>query len=321
MQTDPNAPLVSVIIPTKDRLESCQKAILSVEAQSYLAHETIVVEDGSDSGIQPWLQASHIKALRYLRHEVSQGLAAARNSGLAEASGEFVAFLDDDDSWMPEKLERQVNLGLARPSEKLVVTCGALILGRSGQVVGSNHPRLNGNLRESILRRGLYTVPSSLLLRTPDALGVGGFDEAVRSHVDHDFVLTLAKAGFAAIAVDEDLVRTNLTSGPRMTVDVETRIEALDELFRKWSPDLRDWYGDDFTFAFVRNHYVRVGAQLLSELVLQQQLPNAFRMLSKISADRSDPRLTAALVSRTCERVLSRSPLGSAWRQLRRSRT
>ena len=105
-------PLVSVIIPVYNGARFLRAALESVFTQTYRPIEVIVVDDGSqdDSGAI----AQSFPDVRYIRQE-NQGVAAARNNGIAVARGEFFAFLDQDDLWTPEKLERQINHLLNNP--------------------------------------------------------------------------------------------------------------------------------------------------------------------------------------------------------------
>lgn len=101
------SPRVSVVIPTHNRLASLQRAVAAVTAQVYRDFEVVVVDDASTDGTQAWL-SDRATTVRAVFAERRGGAGAARNRGIAEARGEFVAFLDDDDTWEPSYLERQV---------------------------------------------------------------------------------------------------------------------------------------------------------------------------------------------------------------------
>ena len=98
---------VSVIIPTRNRSKLLELSLRSVLWQRSVDFETIVVDDGSTDDT-PRMLRSLGDRIRVFRHERSQGVSAARNRGIAEARGEWVAFLDDDDLWAPDKLELQL---------------------------------------------------------------------------------------------------------------------------------------------------------------------------------------------------------------------
>lgn len=106
--------LVSVIIPVNNRLEFICEAIDSVLAQTYKNHEIVVVDDGSTSDIKQVLRPFWLK-IKYL-HQANKGLASARNLGIKNSSGKYLAFLDDDDLFESRKLEKQVNKLEANPN-------------------------------------------------------------------------------------------------------------------------------------------------------------------------------------------------------------
>src|SRR5690348_12324408 len=99
---------ISVIIPLYNRREEIRRAIASALRQSHAPYEVVVVDDGSRDGSAEAVAALGDKRIRLLRHERNQGASAARNTGIAAAEGEWIALLDSDDEWAPEKLARQL---------------------------------------------------------------------------------------------------------------------------------------------------------------------------------------------------------------------
>ena len=99
-------PMVSVIIPTFNRAALVREAVASVKAQTYRDYEILVVDDASTDDTREALAAG--REVRVLRQADRRGVAAARNRGIAAARGEWLAFLDSDDLWLPEKLARQM---------------------------------------------------------------------------------------------------------------------------------------------------------------------------------------------------------------------
>ena len=99
-------PLVSVIIPTYNRADLVRQALASVKAQTYRDFEIVVVDDGGTDGTCEALSAW--REIRVLRHAHRRGVSAARNTGIDAARGEWLAFLDSDDLWLPDKLARQI---------------------------------------------------------------------------------------------------------------------------------------------------------------------------------------------------------------------
>jgi len=120
LSSDADHPLVSVIIPTYNRAASIGEAIESALAQAYPAMEIIVVDDGSTDDTRQSI-AHRYPQVRYF-HQENGGVARARNRGIREARGEFIAFLDSDDLWLPGKIEKQVACFKQYPDVGLVYT-------------------------------------------------------------------------------------------------------------------------------------------------------------------------------------------------------
>lgn len=129
-------PLVSVVVPTRDRVAMLMRAIDSVLAQTCGDFEVIVVDDASSDETLQRLAAHPDPRIRSLPSVAAGGAPRARNRGIAAARGRYVAFLDDDDEWLPHKLERQLE-AFARGSSRLGLVHGgsAVIAAASGRVV------------------------------------------------------------------------------------------------------------------------------------------------------------------------------------------
>ena len=200
-------PLVSVVIPTWNRRQLVQEAIASVVAQTYGNFELIVVDDGSTDGTIEELRKLTDPRLRLIACPHSGVTAVSRNRGIETARGEFVAFLDSDDLWLPRKLEAQVRAltqsgaGWCYGNYSLVdEDCREIPL-RSGRF----RP-LSGNIIERLLRGETAVHVDCLLVRSELLETVGPFDPALRKREDLDFDFRLAMAG-EAIALDEILAR------------------------------------------------------------------------------------------------------------------
>ena len=117
---------VSVVLTTYQRAELAKIALQSIIGQTWAPEEIIVVEDAGDTDLANWIAALGHHELKYVRHEKNQGLAAARNTGLRLAKCDLIAYLDDDDQWLPTRLQEQVERLQSLPpdqKQKLAV-CG-----------------------------------------------------------------------------------------------------------------------------------------------------------------------------------------------------
>jgi glycosyltransferase involved in cell wall biosynthesis len=199
-------PAVSVVVPTRDRLALLSQAALpSALGQAGVDVEVIVVDDGSIEETGRRLQAlAEQEGVRVLRHDRPRGVAAARNTGVAAARAEWVAFLDDDDLWSPHKLAAQ--LESVAVSGASFAYCGVVVLTEGGTPTEIMEPPRPQGLRDELLRRNSLPAGSSnVLAATRLVRNVGGFDERLSYLADWDLWLKLALAGIPA-ACDDVLV-------------------------------------------------------------------------------------------------------------------
>ena len=183
-------PRVSVIIPTYNRAALVQEAVASVLAQTCRDFELLVVDDGSTDGtleaLAPW--DGEVKVLSL---PVRRGVSGARNAGIAAAQGEWLAFLDADDLWLPEKLARQMAFMEAHP--QLLLSQTEEIWVRRGLRVNPprSHAKAGGDIFLRSLERCLVS-PSAVVLHRRLLDEHGGFDESLPAAEDYDLWLRLA---------------------------------------------------------------------------------------------------------------------------------
>ena len=184
---------VSVIIPTHNRARFLGAAISSVLNQTYADFELVVVDDGSRDETVEVVGKFHDDRLRLIRHPEPRGGAAARNTGIRNSTGPYVAFLDDDDEWYPNKLELQVDLMDRSPPTTGVVYGGfEQFESQTGRIVERRMPSQRGNLWEALLKANPVSGTSLVMVRRPCLEAVGGFDEELTSFQDFDLWLRLA---------------------------------------------------------------------------------------------------------------------------------
>jgi len=189
-------PMVSVIIPTYNRAHFVGRAIRSVLNQTYQDFELIVVDDACSDNTEEIVRGFNDDRIRYIRHDENKGGAAARNTGIKAARGEYVAFQDDDDEWMPVKLEKQ--LEVLRTEEKV-----GMVYTDMWRIDQADHghyfraPHIDPR-DEAVFKKALYLrltgigVQSSLIKR--ECLErVGGFDERFPRWIDLELFVRLSK--------------------------------------------------------------------------------------------------------------------------------
>lgn len=195
------APQVSVVIPAHNAAWCVGRAIDSVLAQSFSDFELIVVDDGSSDGTAAVL-AGYGDRLRVLA-QANGGMSNARNAGIRAARGRYLAFLDADDRWLPEKLARQVALLDARP-ELAFCAAVATLEDPEGRRVGEwrGHDGATAGISEVFANHGAVAGgASAVLARRELVTALGGFDEALAGAEDTDLWIRLAgRGGFACIA-------------------------------------------------------------------------------------------------------------------------
>ncbi|WP_324667972.1 glycosyltransferase family 2 protein [Geochorda subterranea] len=194
LHEDKGCPLVSVIIPTYNNAHVLPRAIRSVLAQTYSNWELIVVDDGSSDNTAEVMGQFEDPRIRYIRHDnPGMGPGAARNTGLRLAQGDYVAFLDSDDEWLPEKLEAQLGV-FKRASERVgVVYCGVLRVYDGTGFRRTHIPRVRGMALQDALALEVGCTPSTTMVRRAYLSQVGLFDESLMTGEDLDMWLRLAR--------------------------------------------------------------------------------------------------------------------------------
>ncbi|MEW6053681.1 MAG: glycosyltransferase [Nitrospirota bacterium] len=269
-------PKVSVIIPTYNRADFLYSAISSVLAQTFQDFEIIVVDDASTDATRDITEGFKEKRLIYVNHKKNKGEAFSRNSGVMQAKGIYIAFLDDDDEWSPEKLSKQVDLlDNAADNVGLVYTGYSVIEKNSQNVLSIKLPSNKGVVYEDIIRRNFIGTPSTVLIRRACIEKVGLFDEDIAYGLDHDMWIRIAQF-FHFDYIGESLVRYNVHLN-RITNNTPLRAKGIEDLTKK--------YGNDFILnnTFYRNSLLPLGVQLC----ILGDMKNGIKLLKK--AVRADP--------------------------------
>jgi glycosyltransferase involved in cell wall biosynthesis len=224
--------LVSVIIPTYKRSNILMRAIDSALAQTYKNLEVIVVDD-NDAGTA--YRAEVEKAMnkykddqrvKYIQHEKNKNGAAARNTGIRNSRGSYITFLDDDDFYYPEKVEKEVNY-LNENKEYDGVYCGRIQKG--DRILGQYY----GDLSKQILTLTFTPTTPALMFRKSVLLDLNGFNEQFRRHQDFELLLRYFKHSSMGV-VPEPLVEigTNLGENELHGQELEKMKEDFFNLFR-----------------------------------------------------------------------------------------
>jgi glycosyltransferase involved in cell wall biosynthesis len=189
-------PEVSVIIPTRNRRALLQKALASALAQQDISLEVIVVDDSSTDETPHYLTSIEDDRVCALRQETHEGVSAARNRGIEAARGQWIAFLDDDDLWLPERLRTLVDTANAAGADFAYNDVRVIdVDGRYLELLKAPPPN---DLASALCRSGTITGPSAVIANRELVRRTGGFDPELAYLADWDLWLRFAAAGRAA---------------------------------------------------------------------------------------------------------------------------
>jgi glycosyltransferase involved in cell wall biosynthesis len=230
-------PLVSVIIPTYNRAELLPRALDSVLAQTFDDFELIVVDDASTDDTARIVQAYEDERISYHCQPENRGVSTARNRGLCEARGTYVAFLDSDDEWMPNKLARQIEyVGQCSDQVGMVYTGAEMVHDLRRETYRPQH---DGQIFDVLLERNVVYPTSGVLMRRDATHHIGFFDWRMPANEDWDYWLRLARS-FQIARLEDVLVRHYDVSGHvRKTHDRKSDAAARARMYSKNVYDMR----------------------------------------------------------------------------------
>lgn len=192
-------PRVSIVLPVFNAAQTLEATLRSLWLQSFRDFEVVAVNDGSTDGTGRILARQHDPRLRVF-DAAHGGVSASRNRGIREARGEFVAFIDGDDLWTADKLERQVAALDAAPGAALAYSWTDQIDGAGRVIQRGSHVRAEGMVYPQLAARNFLDCGSTPLVRRGLLLEAGPFDETLRGGEDWDLWLRIAhRHAFACV--------------------------------------------------------------------------------------------------------------------------
>lgn len=222
-------PSISVVIPTCDRPELLALALSDVRAQTLAAHEVIVVDDGARF---PPLELPAV--VRLLRESGGSGPSASRNLGARHASGEYLAFLDDDDRWTEDYLS-EIQATILRAQSQPDVVIARLDLKRGGRAPREGAmPDLN-HFEALLLSANPGITGSNIVVRRRFFEEIGGFNEHFRNSNDRDFGLRIVDAGGVTVLCPRAVAVQTLHDGERISTGLASVWRKLPFLVHYWS--------------------------------------------------------------------------------------
>jgi glycosyltransferase involved in cell wall biosynthesis len=275
-------PKTSVIIPTYNRAHFIKKAINTVLEQTYQDFEIIIIDDGSQDNTEKVVKSIKDDRIRYIKREKNGGEHAARNTGIENSKGEYIAFLDSDVTWSKDKLEKQFNILESSPADVGIVFCGVQFVDYETQKVVSEwiiRENVNEKVFDSI---GAAPDPPSMFVRKSALLDVGLFDESIPFNVDTEMDIRLAKK-YKFVLIDEFLVFSSVNHERLSTSPDIDHIKGLEIIYEK--------HKDVLTKSYCYNLCNRVAGNYM----IKRDFKNAKKFL--ISALKYKPYKVKTLIS------------------------
>lgn len=228
-------PRVSIIIPTYNREKLILKALESIFNQSFQDFEILIIDDASTDNTEQVLKDLNHPQLRYFKLEKNGGQCIARNFGSTKAYGEFIAFLDSDDEWLPEKLEKQVEL-FDKGSKRMGGTYGNSyttdVIKDETTLIKTNNFR--GDIHKKFLRGFCPPTPSMFMVRREAFEKVNGFDEALVTFVDLDLWMRISEH-YDFDYVDDPIIIKYEQIGDQYVNNFDKRYRGYHLFMKKWA--------------------------------------------------------------------------------------
>lgn len=209
MSTTRDIPLISVIIPTYNRAKLLERSIGSVLKQTFHDFELIIVDDAStdetEAVVSKYMQED--SRIKYLKQQINAGGSIARNAGIEMAKGQYIAFQDSDDEWLPNKLQLQIEAFNMNPQADIVYT-GIYFCeeGSSRHILGKRISEVSGNnILPKLLQKEVIPATPAIMVKKSCLNKVGGFSDAPANQ-DYLLYLKLAYRGYYFQPVPEPLV-------------------------------------------------------------------------------------------------------------------
>jgi glycosyltransferase involved in cell wall biosynthesis len=232
-------PFFTVIIPTHNRYKLLKKAIRSVIDQSFSDFELLVIDDHSSDHTKQIVKEFEDERIRYILNDRGAGGAGTRNCGIFRAKGQWTAFLDDDDLWLPEKLEVQYKkINEIDDSIGLIYSGFSYSSPRKRWNAHIIIPKKQGRLLDDLLYDNYIGTITTVLIRTHILQTIGGFDERFLAHQDIDLYVRVAAVSNITF-VSQCLATVFLSSDNRITDNFMKKLQGCSLFWDKHS-DLID---------------------------------------------------------------------------------
>ena len=233
-----NKPLVTAVITSYKREPAIvERALKSIISQTYSNIEIFVVDDSPADytlrqDVKAMVESYSTYNVKYIAHEINQGACAARNTGLALSTGEFIGFLDDDDEWLPNKIEEQLK-GFTDERIGLVYCSSITFDDTTNKAVVYKPASILKDCYAALLEKNNFVGSTSFpLLKTKALIDAGGFDPSMPAAQDYDTWIRVAQNynfGF----IEAPLVRYHVHTGEQITKNYDKKIAGISLIMQK----------------------------------------------------------------------------------------
>lgn len=229
--------LVSIIVTTCQRTpDILRRALDSIAWQTYQRFEVIVVDDSPSTFVQRAEVAAMISKysklnITYIQNPSSLGACVSRNIGIEKSDGEYVAFLDDDDEWFPDKIEKQVEI--IKKTNVAMVSCREISVFEDTKKTSVGRIQIfSGRVYKELLHYNFMGGTSYLFFDKTCLNDVGKFDPKMESCQDYDLMLRIARK-YPVYVIDEPLVYFHVYGGERISNNYKKRIQGRKRIIKK----------------------------------------------------------------------------------------
>lgn len=226
-------PLVSCVVPTYNRPVRLREAVNCIVDQTYRPIELIIVDDASSedyiANVVQDISDADI-SIQVVQHDENRGASAARNSGIRSANGTYIAFLDDDDQWLADKLEKQIT-GLEQ-SNSAFSYCWVRRVGPEGEHRATHTPKIEGEATKQLFTGNFTGTTSTVVVTKELCQTIGGFDDSLPRWNDWDFALR-ASLHTDFVLVSEILVHQFNWDGDQLSDNLDKLKIAQDRFITK----------------------------------------------------------------------------------------
>jgi hypothetical protein len=234
---EPARPTVTVVIPTFNRASKIGRAIRSVLGQTCQDWELIVVDDASTDGTEEAVKRMADNRIKYIRHERNRGGGAARNTGIRCAQGEYIAFLDSDDEWLAEKLQKDLEIFRNSDASVGLVYTGEMILDETGKVLETHRATKSGWVYEELLDSCFIGSCSRVTVKKQAVARIAGFDETLASHQDWDLWLRIVRD--SSIACIPDCMLKRHLGSDQIIGSLRRICEGRERILQKYRSEMK----------------------------------------------------------------------------------